>query len=592
MYQGVSMAKQERKKKRRRLSVRIFRFITLMVLIVSVIGITNSMLHSSLFMFRDWLMQGKTVVQTAAGALDYEKAKELSDVIGSAELKALKSNAASDEEYAAALQVYLEEKGVSSTMKHISDVFHRIERALNKDDVILLTCTGQSCRYTASSSDEVYQTGYPISVEFHVLEDEPEIVYATIEKTASGYPAFCTFTQMGEGTAGDEVLYVGCTRNVMPVLKEFGEFACDILIFILIVTVICALIGSLITRQVFAVPILKLKKAAEEFKANNSTEQSAEPVRADVHTRDEIEDLSDSLYDLECSVVETQQKLREEYIEKGRMGEQLALASGIQNGVLPTDFPENAQYDLYALMHPAKQVGGDFYDFFLMPDQEHLALVIGDVSDKGIAAALFMMAGKTTVRSTAMREDDPAKILEAVNNIMLEQNPMSMFITLWIGILDLRTGVLKTASAGHEYPFMALEGKPFELIQDTHGLVIGELPNMKYKTCTYQLHKGDRIFVYTDGATDAMNQNQQQIGTDHLLEIVQSEAQKETAKDIVLAVKEQVDDFSAGMAQFDDITILSLTYLTDPAPARPQKRAEIAQDILPLTSGIPEQTAA
>ena len=572
--------------------MRIFRFITLMVLIVSVIGIMNSMLHSSLFMFRDWLNQGKTVAQAADGALDYEKAKALSDVIGSAEVTELRNNAASDEAYTAALQAYLEEKGVSDTMKRISDVFHRIERTLNKDDLVMLTCTGQSCRYTAASSDEIYQTGYPITVDYRFVEDEEDIAFATIEKTASGYPAFCTFTRMGEETTDGEILFIGCTRNILPVLQEFGQFILDSLIFIAIVTVICAFIGSLITRQLFAVPILKLKKASEEFKANNTTDQSAEPVRADVHTRDEIEDLNDSLYDLECSVVETQQKLREEYIEKGRMGEQLALASGIQNGVLPTDFPEHAQYDLYALMHPAKQVGGDFYDFFLMPDQEHLALVIGDVSDKGIAAALFMMAGKTTVRSVALREDDPAKMLEVVNNVMLEQNPMSMFITIWVGILNLRTGLLRTASAGHEYPFMALEGKPFELIQDTHGLVIGELPNMKYKTCTYQLHKGDRIFVYTDGATDAMNQDQQQIGADHLLEIVRSEAQKETAKDIVLAVKDRVDEFAAGMPQFDDITILSLTYLTDPAPARPQKPAEIAQDILPLTSETPGQTAA
>ena len=147
---------------------------------------------------------------------------------------------------------------------------------------------------------------------------------------------------------------------------------------------------------------------------------------------------------------------------------------------------------------------------------------------------------------------------------------------------------MNTASAGHEYPFMALEGKPFEQINDIHGLVVGELPNMKYKTCTYQLHKGDRVFVYTDGATDAMNTAEEQIGTKHLLEIVQSEAHNETAKDLSLAVKERIDTFSEGMAQFDDITILSLTWFGPSKPAEApseehmHETAELKGDLLQL----------
>ena len=583
---GKNMAKKVRKKRHRRLSLRMFKVITWMIFIATLLGIVNSTVHSTYILFRDWIVQGETVAQSAAGAIDHEKAKQLSDAILSKQAESLRADAASDEAYADALRAYLDSEGLTESMNRLTSLLTRVEQTALTDEAMLFSCNENSCRCVAASEEKQSALGSTKDMKVAPVSAGSDIIYAITEEE-DGTPKIYSFVPLEEGTAEYEMLYVGCARNVRPLLKEAGGYILNMGSYLLAVTAICALLGFLLTRQMFAAPILKVKKAAEEFRASNSVDQSAKPIRPNVKTRDEIEDLSDSLYDLETSVVETQEKLREEYIEKGRISEQLSIASGIQNGVLPTDFPKNSQYELYALMHPARQVGGDFYDFFLTDDKEHLVMVIGDVSDKGIPAALFMMAGKTTVRSVVMNERDPAKVLVQVNNTLYEQNPMSMFITIWIGILNLNTGVMNTASAGHEYPFMALEGRPFEQINDIHGLVVGELPNMKYKTCTYQLHKGDRVFVYTDGATDAMNTAEEQIGTKHLLEIVQSEAHNETAKDLSLAVKERIDTFSEGMAQFDDITILSLTWFGPSKPAEApsgsvHETAELKGDLLQL----------
>lgn len=583
---GKNMAKKVRKKRHRRLSLRMFKVITWMVFIATLLGIVNSTVHSTYILFHDWIVQGETVAQSAAGAIDHEKAKQLSDAILSKQAESLRADAASDEAYADALRAYLDSEGLTESMNRLTSLLTRVEQTALTDEAMLFSCNENSCRCVAASEEKQSALGSTKDMKVAPVSAGSDINYAITEEE-DGTPKIYSFVPLEEGTAEYEMLYVGCARNVRSLLKEAGGYILNMGSYLLAVTAICALLGFLLTRQMFAAPILKVKKAAEEFRASNSVDQSAKPIRPNVKTRDEIEDLSDSLYDLETSVVETQEKLREEYIEKGRISEQLSIASGIQNGVLPTDFPKNSQYELYALMHPARQVGGDFYDFFLTDDKEHLVMVIGDVSDKGIPAALFMMAGKTTVRSVVMNERDPAKVLVQVNNTLYEQNPMSMFITIWIGILNLNTGVMNTASAGHEYPFMALEGRPFEQINDIHGLVVGELPNMKYKTCTYQLHKGDRVFVYTDGATDAMNTDEEQIGTKHLLEIVQSEAHNETAKDLSLAVKERIDTFSEGMAQFDDITILSLTWFGPSKPAEApsgsmHETAELKGDLLQL----------
>ena len=229
--------------------------------------------------------------------------------------------------------------------------------------------------------------------------------------------------------------------------------------------------------------------------------------------------------------------------------------------MLPSDFPpfpERAEFDLWASMKPAREVGGDFYDFYLI-DDDHLALTIADVSGKGIPASLFMMTSKAILKSIAMQSKTPSEILQETNDLICSNNRLDMFVTVWLGILELSTGRLFAANAGHEYPALKRADGKFRLIRDKHGLVIGGMENVKYTEYELQLHPGDKLFVYTDGVPEATDTAQQMFGSDRLIEALN--AGGETSPEQVLKnVHSAVDAFVRDAEQFDDLTMLCLAY--------------------------------
>ena len=319
----------------------------------------------------------------------------------------------------------------------------------------------------------------------------------------------------------------------------------------------------LILRRQITSPIILIKKCAETFAAENSAKKGARPYAPPIHSKDELEDLSNSLFELEQNVAETQEELGRISEEKGRMAAQMNIAKGIQEGVLPKDFPEHRDFDIYAIMDPAKEVGGDLYDFFML-DDTHLFLVIGDVSDKGIPAALFMMTAKTLLHMHAKENPDPSTLLASVNNLLTDINTKEMFVTVWVGVLDLETGILTAANAGHEYPMVRSGKEPFEIFKEPHGMPLGIMPGNKYENYEIILKPGDGLFLYSDGATDAINTENEQIGVDRLLEVVRKAAAEDTSpKGLVTNVKASLDQWSQDAYQFDDITMLSIVYHPD-----------------------------
>ena len=182
-----------------------------------------------------------------------------------------------------------------------------------------------------------------------------------------------------------------------------------------------------------------------------------------------------------------------------RIEQELEFARSIQDAALPKNFKyPRTDFELFAMMDPAKEVGGDFYDFFFV-DNDHLALVIADVSGKGIPAALFMMRAKTAIRNLAESGRAPSEILFRANNTLCDGNDAEMFVTAWIGIIDLGTGEMRCANAGHEYPVLMRAGGEYELFKDKHGLALAAMEDMRYREYEIQLNPGDRLFVYTDG---------------------------------------------------------------------------------------------
>ena len=247
--------------------------------------------------------------------------------------------------------------------------------------------------------------------------------------------------------------------------------------------------------------------------------------------------------------------------EKERIGTELALATQIQADMLPNifpAFPERPEFDIYASMDPAKEVGGDFYDFFLI-DETHLGLAMADVSGKGVPAALFMMIAKTLVQNNAMAGKSPAEALRAVNDQICANNREEMFVTVWLGILDLTTGQLICANAGHEYPALKQPDGSFRLFKDKHGFVIGGMAGIRYKEYEIQLEPGAKLFLYTDGVPEATNADQTLFGTDRMLEALNT-AQDKTPEQILKTVRSAVDAFVQDAEQFDDLTMLCLEF--------------------------------
>jgi serine phosphatase RsbU (regulator of sigma subunit) len=241
----------------------------------------------------------------------------------------------------------------------------------------------------------------------------------------------------------------------------------------------------------------------------------------------------------------------------------LAIAAALQKGLLPRTFPPfpgKDEIDIYASMTPAKEVGGDFYDFFMI-DEDHIAMVIADVSGKGVPAALFMMISRTIIKTQAMNSADldPKKIFERVNNLLCDGNTMGLFVTAWLGIIDLQTGSLSYSNAGHEYPALRKAGGTFELVKEKHSPPLGAMEGLKFKGGETVIDPGDTIFLYTDGVTEATNSDNKLFDTCRMLDALNEDPNR-SLRDLDAAVRDKIAAFVKEAPQFDDITMLCISF--------------------------------
>ena len=253
-------------------------------------------------------------------------------------------------------------------------------------------------------------------------------------------------------------------------------------------------------------------------------------------------------------------------IDQGRQkvaaDRELAMATAIQEGILPhvfPPFPERPEFELYASMHPAKEVGGDFYDFFLT-DDDHLALVIADVSGKGVPAALFMMVTKVLLKNRLADGDSPGKALENVNRQLLEGEQAEMFVTVWIAVLELSTGKGIAANAGHEHPVLKRAGGEYELVQYRHSPAVATIEGIRFREHEFEMQPGDTLFVYTDGVPEATNKSDELFGTERMLEALNRHSDMDVTS-LLPALEQEIALFVGEEPQFDDITMLGLKYL-------------------------------
>lgn len=241
---------------------------------------------------------------------------------------------------------------------------------------------------------------------------------------------------------------------------------------------------------------------------------------------------------------------------QSRVETELSMAKQIQERALPLipDLPKHDEYDLAAFMETAKEVGGDFYDFMYI-DKSHLAIVIADVSGKGVPAALFMMVSKILLSNRIMLGGSPGQILADVNNQLCDKKMENMFVTVWLAIIDLTNGHVTTANAGHEYPILCRNNGNFEIFKDKHGLVLGGYSGMKYKESEFDLVPGDKFYVYTDGVPEANNQDNELFTLDRTLEVL-NKHKDESMDNLLISMKNEIDRYADSAEQFDDITMV------------------------------------
>ena len=326
-------------------------------------------------------------------------------------------------------------------------------------------------------------------------------------------------------------------------------------VILMVIIILLAIIATLLLAKRIVRPIEHMTDQINGLSGSEAVFKMNDVYR----TKDEIEVLAESFASISEKARSYITQITEITAEKERINTEFALATRIQADMLPhiyPAFPDRSEFDVYATMTPAKEVGGDFYDFFLI-DDDHLALVIADVSGKGVPAALFMMVSKILLGNNAVSGKSPAQILENVNDQICSNNREEMFVTVWVGILTISTGKLVAANAGHEYPIIKKGDGSFELFRDPHGFVIGGMPGMKYKEYEISLEKGDTLFVYTDGAPEASDADNELFGTDRMLNCLNRdpEADPET---LLGNMKDDIDAFVKDAPQFDDLTMLAL----------------------------------
>ena len=384
-------------------------------------------------------------------------------------------------------------------------------------------------------------------------------VYETIFRshpTDGSHPHITTIVPVKNSE--ENVVALLCVQRPM---SELDNVMWPYLIKIALSTFILAFVVSLLSifyiRKHFIEPIIKVSDEATRFARENTR---GEPLGSLTGFR-EISNLSLSIDTMEKDMVEYIDNLTVITRERERISAELALASSIQEDSVPNEFPafpDRKEFDIYASMEPAREISGDFYNFFLI-DDDHLAMVIGDVSGKGVPASLFMMATNIVLTGRAHMGGLPEDILTWVNHALYDHNKSDMFVSVWLGILEISTGKLRAVNAGHEFPALKKPDGQFELFRDKHGVILAAWDGVRYKGYEIQLEPGSKLFVYTDGIPEATDTENRMMGLDRMVDALNRDPEA-APEDILGNVRSAVDEFVKGAEQFDDLTMLCVEY--------------------------------
>lgn len=356
---------------------------------------------------------------------------------------------------------------------------------------------------------------------------------------------------------GEPVAMVGADLSVERfqsfLLHSFGL----IVLGIAFVTLVSAIIAYTFVKRHLIKPIEQLNEATQDLVGELD---SGKQFELEIHTGDELETLADSFRKMYSDLQDYLDRLSSVTTERERIHAEFDIARNIQESIIPHDypaFPERNDFDIYAEIKPCEGIGGDFYDFFLI-DDDHLVMVMGDVCERGVGGALYMIMVQTLIKNRAMQGFSPAEMLQNISTQMLEQN-MELFATVWLAILELSTGKGIAANAGYQHPILCRGGKKFETQVYQHSPPVGAMPDVRFHDHGFQLDPGDTVFIYSDGVREAIDKEYEIFGTDRILKALNWDPEA-TPSVLLQNVKSEIDRFAGETVQQDDLGMLAIKY--------------------------------
>ena len=457
---------------------------------------------------------------------------------------------------------YIEKKGVREQFETLYNSLEQIRKDMDVKYIYIHSIEGSVSVYLVSAPEGIEYLGLvgPNAEEFSMYTTN---VHIDPDVSNMGGEWVCSAYEPIYDSAGNAVSTVGVDIDMNQVMADRNHFRYRMINFSFVITVLTVIIGIMLVRKYAVKPIEQLTEGAKAFSDEEEGYSKESVISMDIHSGDEIETLYNETRIMQLKILDYVANITKITAEKERISAELNVATQIQADMLPRifpPFPERNEFDLYASMNPAKEVGGDFYDFFMI-DDDHLGLVMADVSGKGVPAALFMVIAKTLIKNRALSGNysGPGEVLADANNQLCEGNEAELFVTVWFGILTISTGHVIFASGGHEYPaFYRLE-EGFRIEKDKHGMPLATMEGLKFRETETDLKPGERLFLYTDGVTEATNGEQELFGEKRMIESLQRHS-KDSIEDMLLNVRKDIDAFVGDAPQFDDLTMLGIVY--------------------------------
>ena len=450
---------------------------------------------------------------------------------------------------------------------YMNDIISVYKWFMPSEDIILFDPNGEKGGFVFSIA-EMTMTSATSGLGTYV-DYKPE-EHPALKKIING-KADLAFEQYHDKES-DEYLYIGFKAikfsgklcGVLAIIHPWTDVHSDVmrmeLIMVLVIggaLIILAVLLLLFLNHSVIRPVTKVKQGVREYIQDKDSSRIVEEM-SQIKQKNELGDLADDIAEMAVEIDKYNEENIRLYKDREKLATEMDFAARIQMDVLPKKFPEHDAFEIFASMDPAKDVGGDFYDFFFIGETQ-LGMVIADVSDKGVPAALFMMVSKRLIREYATSGLDLKYVMEEANNSLCEGNENQMFVTAWVGILDLTTGEVRAVSAGHEYPMLKLESGKFEILKDRHGPALGTMEGMSYREYSFMMPKDGTLFVYTDGAPEATNKDKEMFGMDRMIEALNEDPELSPV-DLIAHMTKSINAFVGDAPQFDDLTMLSVKY--------------------------------